>query len=511
VWILVFLQAEDTPAFPYKTYVFLFLCGFLATFVLTPVIRTLVVRLKLIDMPDIRKIHRRPVPLLGGLAIYFPFVVLVGSCFLLRNLIGIKLLEEIDSVIALLACGTMALMLGIYDDVQGANARKKLPVQTATAIVAFVLGFRVQGVSLGPLGSINLGVLGPPLTVLWIVGITNAINIIDGLDGLAAGVTLFVCIGNFFVSLFLGKVVMSVVSAILAGALLAFLRYNFPPAKIFLGDTGSLFLGMVVALLSVMSAQKSATMVMMLIPMAVLGLPILDTTLAIFRRSFLGRPIFVSDKGHIHHALLRLGLSPVKVVLILYGFCLFLLGFGAVVLLEKSTAAAIYLGAVGLVAIIGMWILGYLKYENIRTALSRRLRYRINDAFCRLVLLKMKRAPTVEQVWNCLVESGQEFELNRMELSVRGGDKGAARRWVNAKDGSGENGPQAGEWQSRRFDFAGGLGSLVMGYYRSADEDFEVERDYRLGVISQAAERKVAELLSPAGRWGGGRAPEPVG
>ncbi len=434
-------------------------------------------------------------PTLGGLNIFVTFVLLVGSCLLFENRITTAFLERGRQVLGILLCGLIALLLGIYDDVRGADAKKKFSVQIVAAVLAFALGFRIEGVSLGPFGSMSLGVFSLPLTIFWIVGITNAINMIDGMDGLAAGVAFFVCAGNFFVSLVLGNVVMSVISVILAGALLGFLRYNFPPAKIFLGDTGSLFLGMVIALSSIASAQKGSTVVMMLIPIAALGLPILDTSLAVFRRSLLGRPIFVSDKGHIHHALLRLGMSQKKAVLLLYGFCVLLLGFGAAVLFNKSRVAAIYLGAIGLISIVAMRVLGYLNYEKIHTVLSNRWRYRVKDVACRLLSLKMKNAETVKQLWKLLTEAAEEFEVDDMELSLNGVYKDSPLHWANGKDLERHDEARSDGLRSQRFDFQGDLGCLRFAYYGSQDEDFEIERNYRLEVIAHVAEKRVAELL----------------
>ncbi len=485
----------SVTVFNHKTYLLFFLCGLSGCLFLTPWVRKLALRLNIVDDPGVRKRHEQAMPTLGGLSIFLVFVLLVGSCLLFENAVTVRFLEKGQLIAGILVCGLIALVLGIYDDVKGADAKKKFSVQIVAAMLAFSLGFRIEGVSLGPFGSVNMGAFSLPFTLLWIVGITNAVNIIDGLDGLAAGVTFFVCVGNLFVSLVLGNVVMSVISVILAGALLGFLRYNFPPARIFLGNTGSLFLGMVLALVSIVSAQKSSTMVMMLIPVAVLGLPILDTCLAIFRRSMLGRPVFASDKGHIHHMLLRLGLSQRKAVLVLYGFCIFLLGFTAVVLLDKSAEAAVYLGVIAIVSVVGMKGLGYLDYGKVRRALSNRWQYRAKCIFCRLVTLKIGKAKTADELWKLLTEAGVEFEVDSIELLLNGGGEDRAFRWVNGKDHEKAMGSEDPEWLSRKFDLGRGLARLTLGYYRSSDEDFEVERNYRLEAISQAAEKTLSKVL----------------
>jgi len=440
-------------------------------------------------------------PTFGGLSIFLVFGLLMGSCLLFENAVTVKFLEKGRLITGIVVCGLIALVLGIYDDLKGADAKKKFSVQIVAAGLAFALGIQVRGVSVGPFVSVNIGVFSLLFTLLWVVGITNAVNIIDGMDGLAAGVSLFVCIGNFIVSLVLGNVVMSVISAILAGALLGFLRYNFPPAKIFLGNTGSLFLGMVLALVSIISAQKSSTMVMMLIPVAVLGLPILDTSLAIFRRILLGRPVFVSDKGHIHHALLRLGLNQRNAVILLYGFCLLLLGFAAMVVLEKSTEAGIYLGAIGLICVMGMKALGYLNFKKLRRTLSNRWRFRAKAAFCRFLLLKMKRVQTVDQLWKLLIQAAAEFDVETMELSLNGGFNDPVLRWFNGSEYGEQEDRKArpNEQRVQQFDFSRDLGCLSLGYERSQDEDFELDRYQRLETIGRAVETRLPAILNAAG------------
>lgn len=485
--------------FNYKTYLFLFLSGVVGSLLLTPFVRRLALRLQVLDDPSVRRTQERPMPTLGGLSVFVTFVLLVGLCMLFENQITVKFSESGRLVAGILVCGGITLLLGIYDDARGADAKKKFSVQILAAVLAFALGFRIEGVSLGPFGSVNLGGFSLPFTILWIVGITNALNMIDGMDGLAAGVAFFVCAANFFVSLVLGNVVMSVISVILAGALLGFLRYNFPPAKIFLGDTGSLFLGMVIALSSIASAQKGSTVVMMLIPIAALGLPILDTSLAVFRRSLLGRPVFASDKGHIHHALLKLGLSRRQVLLILYAFCVVLIGSGVLVLFHKNREATIYLGAIGLISIIGLRNLGYLNYGKIHKALSDRWRYRAKNIFCRLSLLKMRNVDSVNHLWKILAEAAEEFDVNELYLSLNGGDDEKVLHWVKKKNCQEKNETPQDERNAVRLDFSNGLGCLSLQYVQSDDEDFEIERNYRLEQIGVAAERKLNELLQGSG------------
>jgi len=256
---------------------------------------------------------------------------------------------------------------------------------------------------------------------------------------------------------------------------------------------------MVISLSSITSAHKSPTMVMMLIPITALGLPILDTSLAIFRRSLLGRPVFASDKGHIHHALLKLGLTRRRALLILYAFCVVLIGFGALLLFDKNRQATIYLGAIGLGSIIGMRALGYLNYGKIRTALSKRWRYRMNTLYCRLELMKIRNAETVNALWKLLTDAAEEFKLEGLELSLNGGNEEKVLRWLNERERQEKKDAPQDKRSVVRLDFSDGSGGLSLEYVRSEDEDFEVERNYRLQQIVGAAERKLNGLLNENG------------
>jgi UDP-GlcNAc:undecaprenyl-phosphate/decaprenyl-phosphate GlcNAc-1-phosphate transferase len=207
--------------------------------------------------------------------------------------------------------------VGLVDDLRGMSAFGKLGFQCLAALIVFLFGFRVEMLSLG-FGEFHIGWLSLPLTVLWIVGVTNAFNLIDGLDGLATGVALVALVTVSLAALQLGNIEVAVVCAALVGALLGFLRYNFNPARIFLGDSGSLLVGFLLAVLSVHGSLKSTTAVLTVVPLAALALPLLDTALAVGRRWLRGVPLFGPDARHIHHQLLASGWSHRGTVLALY-------------------------------------------------------------------------------------------------------------------------------------------------------------------------------------------------
>lgn len=327
----------------------------------TPRIRWLSLKKRLVDKRDHRKAHKKVVTRLGGIAIYLAFTMAMGLAFLLER--GPAMKEFISEFIAMLAGGTIILALGIYDDVRGADARKKFSVQIIAAFILVVFGFKIAIVTNPFSRTIELGFLAIPVTLLWVVGITNAINIIDGVDGLAAGVVAIVSLTLFLLSLPQGNVPLAFLSAALAGTTLGFLRYNFSPAKLFMGDTGSMFLGFILAAMAIEGNRKSTVAVALLIPIIALGVPIIDTLLAVIRRLLKGAHIFRADDEHIHHQLLRLGLSHKQVTLILY-FITILLGLVAFsCTLLKDKYAALLLVVITLIVIVAVRRLGLIKFS----------------------------------------------------------------------------------------------------------------------------------------------------
>ncbi len=291
-----------------QAYAVAFVIGLLACWLLTPYVRKLSIRLGAIDAPDSRKVHTNPVPRMGGLAIYAGFVIAVlCSMHVTREIIG------------LLLGGSLIVVIGVLDDIYQMPARVKLLGQVVAASVPVLFGIQIEWLN-NPIsgGYMYMDHLSVPVTILWVVGMTNALNLIDGLDGLAAGVSLIASVTVIIVAVQNGFYPIAVLTAALAGSTLAFIKYNFNPASIFMGDTGSMFLGYMLAAISVLGVVKSAATIALLVPTVALGLPIMDTGFAIVRRYSNGKPIFKPDKGHLHHRLLAVGLSQRQAVLLMY-------------------------------------------------------------------------------------------------------------------------------------------------------------------------------------------------
>jgi UDP-GlcNAc:undecaprenyl-phosphate GlcNAc-1-phosphate transferase len=287
-----------------------------------------------------RKIHHTPVPRLGGLAIYLGFTVALVA--LVRS----------PFVPALVLGGTLVFLLGVADDIRGINPWLKLAGQTAAATASALLGIRVEFLTNPWDGIVLLGGLSLPVTVLWLVAITNAMNLIDGLDGLAAGVAAIAGATLAAVAWLKGQVPAAAAAITLSATAAAFLRYNFHPAKVFMGDSGAMFLGFNLAALAVIGTAKSTTALSLLVPVLALGLPILDTSWAIVRRLSHGQPVFRADKEHLHHRLLQLGLDQRQAVLLLYGVHA-ALGIFAVLMAVLTTAQSLLmLAALVLLALV---------------------------------------------------------------------------------------------------------------------------------------------------------------
>ena len=312
-------------------YIWAFLIALIVVLVVTPGVIVLADKTGAMDAPDNRKVHKKPIPRIGGLAIYIGFMVAV---LLIINFAELSP-EVARGIQGLLIGGTMVVLLGIVDDYTNLPAKVKLLGQILAACVVVYYDVRIDFIT-DPFGDyLYLEYLAAPATVFWIVGLTNTVNLIDGLDGLAAGVSTIAAFTIFLVALEQGVLIVAIFMAALAGAAVGFLYYNFNPAKIFMGDTGSMFLGFILAGVSVIGAVKSAATIALIVPIMALGVPIMDTTFAIIRRYRGGVPIFKPDKGHLHHRLLDMGFTQRQAVLLMYVISA-LLGMSAVVLNEVS-------------------------------------------------------------------------------------------------------------------------------------------------------------------------------
>lgn len=299
----------------------------------TPVVRSLAFKIGAVDVPrDSRRMHDHPIPRMGGLAIFFGFILSV--------LLFLPLTTQLRGM---LLGAVVIVILGIFDDIYALSAKLKFAVQIGAALIAVLMGNQIDYLSNPNIFSSDpywhLGVLSIPISVLWIVAITNAVNLIDGLDGLACGVSTISSMTMLVIALTVAEAQVAILMAALAGACIGFLPYNLNPAKIFMGDTGSTFLGFVLATVSIQGLFKSYAIISFAVPFLVLGLPIFDTCFAILRRLARGQSPMAPDRGHIHHRLIDMGFTQKQAVAVLYLISA-ILGLSAVVLTTNNAMKA---------------------------------------------------------------------------------------------------------------------------------------------------------------------------
>ncbi len=399
-----------------------------ASLTLTPLLRRFCQRYQLVDEPlDGRRVHLTAVPRLGGIAIFLSMLIALSFLLLVNNLLTQTLRPDLREIIVFVVCGFLVLVLGVYDDLRGANAGVKFAGLTAVTVLFYALGGRIEGLSIPFVGNVMLHpILGFLLTLVWVVGIANAFNLIDGVDGLASGSALFSSLVLLTVSLIQGKALVAVIALVLTGALAGFLRYNFNPASIFLGDSGSLFVGFALAALSVQGSQKASTAVAVAIPILAFGLPMVDTSVAIARRFLSGKPIFQGDREHIHHMLLERGWSQRRVVLVLYGVSA-MFGLLAMMFVNSGNGlTAVVLFVVGVAVALALGKLRYHEVDELRASVKRNIGERrtraANNLRMRRACQAVSSASTLNELFDGVLEVLElgEFVYAAAQLSCNG-------------------------------------------------------------------------------------------
>jgi UDP-GlcNAc:undecaprenyl-phosphate GlcNAc-1-phosphate transferase len=323
-----------------------FFASFLTVIVVTPFVIKFAIKIGAIDKPNERKVHTRIMPRLGGLAIFIGVIVgyFVGGVY---N----------EQVTGITVGAILIIIIGMLDDLYELSAKVKFFGQLIVAVLVVASGLKVDILTIPFVGTFDVGVWSYLITIFWIVGITNAINLIDGLDGLSAGIS---AIGIATIAILAGmadKMLIFTLSLIILGSIIGFLFYNFHPAKIFMGDTGALFLGYAISVLSLLGLYKSVTLFSFVVPVIILGVPIFDTTFAIIRRIVNKKPISAPDKSHLHHRLLALGFSHRDTVLLIYCFGI-MFGMSAILFSTSTLWQSILI-------LFGLLILGEILAELI--------------------------------------------------------------------------------------------------------------------------------------------------
>jgi UDP-GlcNAc:undecaprenyl-phosphate GlcNAc-1-phosphate transferase len=391
--------------------IFLACASFLLALFITPLCRNLFRRLDVMDRPDEqRKAHVTAVPHLGGVPVAISYLAACGLLLLVPLRGGEFVAMHLALVWKVSLAAGVVFATGVADDLFRLKPWQKLAGQFAGASLAWWAGVRVDFVGGQPVG-IELGIA---LTILWLLATTNALNLIDGVDGLAAGIGMFAAAAMLLAALLLqNNIPLALATVPLVGALAGFLRYNFSPASIFLGDSGSLLVGFLLGCFGVIWSQKSTTVLAMTAPLMALAVPLADTGLSILRRFIRRQPIFKADRGHIHHRLLDRGYTPRSVALILYAVC----GIAAAFSLVQSSDHSPLAGAAIVVFCAVSWLgIRYLGYAELNLASPLRK----TPAGVRYMEQRLICAPTVDDCWQGLRETCVALGFTELRMSVAG-------------------------------------------------------------------------------------------
>lgn len=417
-----------------------------ATSALTLLVSRAAPRFGLIDRPDShRKAHRQPVPLAGGLAVFLATATTLGALSVLPGSFGCILRENWPGLAALLLAGTVIVLVGIVDDRRGLRGGHKLLGQILAASIVISSGLVIK--QLGMLGrEVALGPLGLPFTFFWLLGAINALNLLDGIDGLASMLGLIMVATIGVTATMTGTPHVAVIALVFAGSLLGFMLFNFPPARVFLGDAGSMLIGLVVGALAIEGSLKGPGTVLLAAPLAVWTIPIFDTSAAIIRRKLTGRSIYTSDRGHVHHRLMDLVGSNLKVLCLLASLCALTSAAALVsVFLDNDLIALVTCaGLVGMLIATGVFgraelllLVGRLCHLSpwlVRPAAS-------NGPRIRQTTIRLQGSRQWETLWRVLTNSAEKFHLDKvcLDLNLPAEKEGYTATWERPSPGDFEH------------------------------------------------------------------------
>jgi UDP-GlcNAc:undecaprenyl-phosphate/decaprenyl-phosphate GlcNAc-1-phosphate transferase len=418
------------------TLLVIFAIGFGASFVLTPLARALALRYGLVDYPDARrKMHAKPIAAAGGLAIFCAVVAALSVAWLAPNPLRQHLFDQGQFLFGLIGAAALICAVGFADDRWGLRGRHKLVGQLVAVAIVMASGVWVRSVRVFD-WHVDLGLLAGPFTAFWLLGAINALNLLDGMDGLLACVGLILSMAMAAIAAIGGHWAAACLAVALTGALSGFLRYNFPPARIFLGDSGSMLIGLVLGTLAIRSSLKAPATVALAAPLAVLAIPILDTAAAIIRRKLTGRSIYTTDRGHLHHVLLDRGMSCRR-VLLLVSACCFLTVIGALISLALQSELFAILSALAVVGVLILTrVFGYAEF----VLLTKRLSIVTGTLFRGVprnqpqqLVVRLQGSVNWTGFWDLLVDTAEELNLRTLCLDVNAPalHEGYHARWDN--------------------------------------------------------------------------------
>jgi len=405
-----------------KTYLCVYLGSTFLALLITPLVIWVARKAKVLDSPDVRKVHLKSIPRIGGVAIFISAICLILPVLFLQNVIGDKFQDIQLKIITLLSAAAFMFLVGLIDDIKGLRARIKLMAQLTAAIVVCSVGIRIESVAIADWLTLNFGLFSWPLTLLWIVGVTNAVNLSDGLDGLAAGISAIACGVIAILAIQSGQAVMAVLMLAMLGSLSGFLVFNFNPAKIFMGDCGSLFLGFTIATASVMCASKSSAFVGLALPMLALGIPIFDTLFSMLRRFLERRSVFSPDRSHFHHHLLALGLTQRHVVLVIYALTAIAASLGMFMMVTRNIQSLTILFCVLLLIVLVFRVVGSVRLRETIAGLQRKYTIAQRQMQERISFdqaqLHFRNTRTFDEWWQAVCEAAMRMDFAWVSLKT---------------------------------------------------------------------------------------------
>jgi UDP-GlcNAc:undecaprenyl-phosphate GlcNAc-1-phosphate transferase len=416
------------------TYICVYLGSALLALAITPGVIWLARRAGVVDYPGVRSVHRKPVPRIGGLAIFISSLGPILSVLYLRNDIGAAFRDIRLQVATLLGAATFVFLVGLADDLRRLPARFKFLAELVAAGALCVAGVQIGDLGITEGLVVSLGWLGVPLTLLWVVGITNAVNLSDGLDGLAAGISAIACGVIAVLAIHSDNAIMAVFALALVGSLSGFLVFNFNPAKVFMGDCGSLFLGFTIAASSVMCMTKSSAVIGLALPALALGIPIFDTLFSMLRRFLERRSLFAPDRSHFHHRLLDLGFRQRHAVMIIYLLTLLSVGLGLFMMVSRDLSSLIVFGGILVLLLVLFRVVGAVRLGETLTRLQERYRFsrrqRVQRTAFEHVQLRIRQARNATQWWQTICEAAGRMDFAWIALTTTGGDgRVETERW----------------------------------------------------------------------------------
>jgi UDP-GlcNAc:undecaprenyl-phosphate/decaprenyl-phosphate GlcNAc-1-phosphate transferase len=416
------------------TFLYVYVGALLLAVLTTPAVIRLAHRIGALDHPGVRTVHRRPIPRIGGVAIFLSAFTAIVSVLLLDADVASESRSIRLQLAALLGTATFIFLVGLVDDIRGLPARVKLLAELAASIALCIVGVRISRFAVTDHLVLSLGGWGSLLTVLWIVGVTNAVNLSDGLDGLAAGVSAIACAVIAVFALYSQDLIMAIFMLALLGGLCGFLFYNFNPAKVFMGDCGSLFVGFTIAASSMMCLTKSSVLVGLALPVLALGIPIFDTFFSILRRFLERRSLFAPDRSHFHHRLIDMGLKQRHAVMAIYAATCVAAGLGLFMMIRQDGRAMILFGCILLLLVLLFRVVGAVHFRQTLLQLQRKHAMTVQEKRIRRTFeelqLRFRQVRNADQWWQAVCDAGEGFKFDSVSLVTTEHDgRERTRKW----------------------------------------------------------------------------------